>query len=406
MIVIVNRSFPFEGEPFLAIEQKYMDEDVIFFPEKGLSDKKNEGVKQKAIRLPLGDKTKYIPYILKSIFSKEFKEEISILKESKRFNSTNVKNLIKTWGYAMYMADFIDKEIKQSGVSDENLVLYSYWMISHGVICAALKRKHPKALFITRAHSYDLYEYRYPKGYIPLRKYIMDVADKILPISKNGEKYIKETYSYLNKEKVETKYLGTIDCGLNAKKDRDNVLNIVSCSSIIPLKRVSRIAQAISLLDFKVRWVHYGDGPLRKETEDMAKTLLDGKDVEFEFKGYTKNSELMDEYRKKHFDLFINVSEIEGLPVSIMEAMSFSIPAIATNVGGTSEITKKGKTGYLLDEDFTDQELADLIRKFKETSEYEKNLMRINCRKVWEENFNADKNFKEFYEFIKEEMNR
>ncbi|MBL3200697.1 glycosyltransferase, partial [Klebsiella pneumoniae] len=36
--------------------------------------------------------------------------------------------------------------------------------------------------------------------------------------------------------------------------------------------------------------------------------------------------------------LFLNLSTMEGIPVSIMEAISFGIPVVATDVGAVSEI--------------------------------------------------------------------
>lgn len=47
------------------------------------------------------------------------------------------------------------------------------------------------------------------------------------------------------------------------------------------------------------------------------------------------------------FDLFVNMSLSEGIPVSIMEAISFGIPIIATNVGGNAEIVND-ETGVLI----------------------------------------------------------
>ena len=52
---------------------------------------------------------------------------------------------------------------------------------------------------------------------------------------------------------------------------------------------------------------------------------------------------------KQEFDLFMNVSSSEWLPVSIMEAFSFVIPALVTAVGGNPEIVQEG-AGILLDE--------------------------------------------------------
>ena len=55
--------------------------------------------------------------------------------------------------------------------------------------------------------------------------------------------------------------------------------------------------------------------------------------ISFELKGFVDNNELLQIYTDKCFSFFINVSESEGLPVSIMEAASAGIPIVATDVG-------------------------------------------------------------------------
>jgi len=47
-------------------------------------------------------------------------------------------------------------------------------------------------------------------------------------------------------------------------------------------------------------------------------------------------------------DLFMLPSHYEGLPMSIIEAMCFSKPVVASNVGGVSELIRQGITGYVL----------------------------------------------------------
>lgn len=47
-------------------------------------------------------------------------------------------------------------------------------------------------------------------------------------------------------------------------------------------------------------------------------------------------------------DIFVLTSEWEGFPVSILEAMAFDVPVIATEVGGVPEMIQNGKTGLLI----------------------------------------------------------
>lgn len=50
-------------------------------------------------------------------------------------------------------------------------------------------------------------------------------------------------------------------------------------------------------------------------------------------------------------DIFMLPSHYEGLPMVIIEAMSFGKPIIASNVGGVSEIVRNNINGYALDND-------------------------------------------------------
>ena len=92
----------------------------------------------------------------------------------------------------------------------------------------------------------------------------------------------------------------------------------------------------------------------------------------------------------------MNTSTTEGLPVSMMEAMSYSIPVLATDVGGVGEIVKDGFNGMLISENFTDEELAEKIKEIILSSKEERAAMRKNARTFWEDNFDAEKNFTSF----------
>ena len=79
-----------------------------------------------------------------------------------------------------------------------------------------------------------------------------------------------------------------------------------------------------------------------------------------------------------------------------MEAISFGIPCIVTNVGGNGEIIHDKKNGYLLEKDFQAQDLAKLIKKIIEMSEEEYRELCDNARMFWEKEYSADKNYKKF----------
>jgi glycosyltransferase involved in cell wall biosynthesis len=48
------------------------------------------------------------------------------------------------------------------------------------------------------------------------------------------------------------------------------------------------------------------------------------------------------------FDIFVLASWYEGLPVTVMEALTLGIPPVATQVGGTPEVITSGVEGLLV----------------------------------------------------------
>ena len=90
------------------------------------------------------------------------------------------------------------------------------------------------------------------------------------------------------------------------------------------------------------------------------------------------------------------MSESEGIPVSIMEALSFGIPCIATDVGGTREIVVSGNNGWLLGEDYAVEAVAEIIRNYYTFTAEKTAQLRNNARLFWEQKYDADINYRKF----------
>ncbi len=48
------------------------------------------------------------------------------------------------------------------------------------------------------------------------------------------------------------------------------------------------------------------------------------------------------------YDIFLNTSDIDNTPVSVIEAMALGIPVVSTNVGGIPYLIEDNRTGYLV----------------------------------------------------------
>jgi glycosyltransferase involved in cell wall biosynthesis len=278
----------------------------------------------------------------------------------------------------------------------DDIVIYSYWMMDLA-LAALLVRQYgfPKSWVASRVHGYDLYSYRQIKGlHIPYQPYMMEQLNAVYPCSKDGERHLIQKYpEYAHK--INCRYLGTAESGVNPSGS--NGFHIVSCSSVSPLKRVELIGQAVALLmerHTSVYWTHFGDGGGLHELRKWSKTVLYPDNIRLA--GNTPNKDVLTYYAKNHCDLFVNVSTSEGLPVSIMEAQSFGIPTLATNVGGTSEIVIDGLTGALLNAEINAGQLADSIERFVVMSACEIQALRVSSKLRWAEYFSADTNYEAF----------
>ena len=87
-------------------------------------------------------------------------------------------------------------------------------------------------------------------------------------------------------------------------------------------------------------------------------------------------------------DLFVLSSDKEGLPLSLGEAMAYSIPCIATDVGGNKEIVSHGQTGLLVKPGSPEQ-LAEAIEYLLAHPE-ERCRMGANSLRRVQEHFNIE----------------
>lgn len=247
-------------------------------------------------------------------------------------------------------------------------IVYSYWLTTGSLASYLavhnLKKEIP---LISRCHRYDLYEESHKPAYCPFQHFLLSKIDFVLPISEQGRKYLIQKYPSIDPNKLKTFRLGVFS-GFASEMSKDSILHMVSCSNMVPVKRIHLIIEALENMDFTVFWTHIGDGPLREELQEKAKRLSSkNKKITVNFLGQKTNKEVLDFYKMNPVDLFINVSESEGIPVSIMEAASRGIPVIATDVGGASELVDDNeRVGYLLPVVVSPEEITAKIKYYFE----------------------------------------
>lgn len=404
-LILLTNAFPYgTWEPFLETEVKYFNkfDEIIIFALQTRSEMLNikRDINHDNVKIYPIKYLSRLEYFFKAfyaLFDKNFYNELIRLIKNK---SLSIKKIISLFVYLSRANHEYKMVLKNLNLNDlESSLIYSYRFEYQPYIAVKLKERFNIDLkIISRAHGIDLYEYRRASCYIPFREFLLQKIDKVYPCSIDGENYLQQLFPEY-KSKIKARYLGTISRGVAEYKLSDKI-KIISCSRTDPIKRIDKIINALGyLVDYDIRWEHYGDGDLTEELLTLASKKLNGK-IEYEFMGNVPNNELLEKYKKGNYYFFINVSESEGLPVSIMEALSFGIPCIATDAGGTREIINDNINGYLLNVNVTPKELSKSIINMINLDKNKYSSFRINARKIWEDKFDANINYKRFIDEI------
>lgn len=402
LLLLLTTSFPYDnGEEFLLNEVKYIQgfDKVLICPcnlkkDSAVTKKLPDFVSCHPLKTADSSKGAYASLLCKPYIW----GELNRLLKSGSFTAAKAHEMLFFMKRAFEIYEALSK-IEDLRSADE-VTIYSYWLFdaaAAGVLLADdLKRQGKKVLQISRAHRFDIYNEFAKYNYIPMRKFILEHIDRVLPCSASGAEYIRAQFPQYA-EKIQPAFLGTADHGVK-QGSRENGFHIVSCSFMVPVKRLHLIVKALEKADFPILWTHIGFGPLSGEIKAMASRLPSC--VQTEWKGQMDNASIMNYYKTTEISAFVNVSASEGIPVSIMEISSFGVPVIATDVGGTGEAVLTGENGYLLPADFSPEMLLARLRTLKELPDGEYARLCQNARSLWDEKFNAQRNYEKFYKEI------
>jgi colanic acid/amylovoran biosynthesis glycosyltransferase len=394
-LILLTSEFPYgTGETFLENEFPILSdsfEEILIFTErkKGESRINNSSIQVHLIH-SIGWKSR-----ISSLFNKEFYRELNYIRQQGKFNVST----FRTAWYSLSKATCIAKQL-ESFDNNESSVFYSYWLDEKALALALFKLRNPSLKVVSRAHGWDIYEERHPNNYLPYRNLLAENLDSVYTISENGNLYISDRYTRL-KEKLQVSRLGTLPLMSIPEKRNDDQFEILSISAIIPLKRVEKILEVVSSFqDVSIKWTHIGNGSEFEKVKELAiQKSQQNPNFSYEFLGQLSNSEVRDILATHSFDLFLNLSETEGIPVTIMEAQSGGIPVAATNVGGTQEIVNN-ENGFLVEKDFNMGEVVSIIQNYLSCTDVEKQPKRNASYENWKQNYNADTNYKEFVYLI------
>lgn len=251
------------------------------------------------------------------------------------------------------------------------------------------------------------FEVFYKNSNFILKKMIKDIlkkSDLVIVLGEKWKNVIQEiepsaNVKIFNNSVPVPKY----KVGLN-----DNGFNILFLGVLIKRKGIYDLIEAIKILNdsgvlekYNVKFTIGGSG---KEKEEIENKISDyNLDSVIDMVGWVDGE--LKESLLKNSQLFVLPSYNEGLPMAILEAMSYGIPVISTEVGSIGEVVCNYKTGFT----FKPGDINSLVQ-YIEKLITEKQLwyeMSGNCKKSIEEDFNEEKYFykveKEYKKLIEKE---
>lgn len=413
-LVIFTMHYPYKnGEDYVVSEIDHLSK--YFSDIRVVSAERNTQAELRKLPLNVCFETinrsyKFVKSIflgMKNCFSHRTVQELRYMKKNNiKLSFSNIKKIIVFNIIAARYKIWIKKKYHKDEV---NVVFYSYWLVEPAYALALVKSKY-KIFAISRAHGYDAFISR---GYQPFRSYIYEKMNYIYFVSKTAMNEFEERMRLCcnsNKKTLIHAPLGTQryhDSRENAHDFTNQDFSIVTCSNVIQLKRLDILIDALKeIKDCLITWHHFGDGPLLSWCKKEISHSLNNSCVKVIFHGRVTNESVHRFYQENKVDVFINMSDYEGVPVSIMEAFSYGIPCIARDVGGNSEIVTNKYNGFLLKSDANHLDFLSAIEHMIDMSSDDIKQLRSNCVSTWKRDYCANENYNKFAIHILSNLNK
>jgi len=337
---------------------------------------------------------KFVVDLALNLDSNKYNVSVGVFYKSKNnyFEKKLLENNIKIVNFSDSSKLKIMKNIKNYFKDNEVDVLHTNLNTILYTMFYAKKYKIPKKLFTFHsvANRVDsglkkkLYKYAFNKiNFIPVA--ISDyIKSTIKEEFKLDESKIECVYNGVNIEKFTPNY------ELNSSQ-----LNITNVGTLYYIKNHDLLIKAFKILidkgyDLKLNLL--GDGVRRQELEQLVSDLNLKEQVNFF--GVVDN---VSDYLQKS-DIYCCSSLVEGLPISVLEAMACGLPIVSTKAGGVVDIVFNDVNGYIC-ESFEPEDYASYIEKIivdKELRLKMKNESRKFVEKLSIEN--CTKNYEKIYE--------
>lgn len=194
----------------------------------------------------------------------------------------------------------------------------------------------------------------FTEGVKPLKGWVYQQIEKVLaPKTTKIITVSNYDYSLASEKKVVKKNnMTTIHNGIHSISNngqnfsQNRVPKIIMVARFEQPKRQDLLIEVLSTMTEK-EWqlVFIGDGSQMEAAKELSQQHHIADRVTF----LGSRDDIAEQLQQA--DIFVLLSDFEGLPISILEAMRAQLPIIASNVGGVPELIIDDETGYVVNHD-------------------------------------------------------
>ncbi len=366
----------------------------------------------------IGGPATFVPLIAKKLIEKNFKVEVICLSDSLNHNNHDFEfkvhrikrkqNLIYRWITTVLKIILIGR--KADLIFVNGLPMESY--IANLVLRKKVLRKvvgdwaweRGRNLNLTN-DAFDEFQDKKHSLHLEIAKFSRGWTTKKADLVITPSKHLK---SVVNKWGAENKNIKVIYNGTdlltikNYKSDK-KYINLITVGRLAPFKNIDKIILSLNKLQSinpnMYKLIIVGDGP---ERINLEKLVSDNKLTDcVTFTGQLEKNELNKYYQQS--DIYIQASGYEGLPHTLLEAISHNLSIVSTPIGGTNEILENNNNGWnidLVDGKYPDEnEIASKIIYLMENPDENENK-KDKANLLLKEKFDKEVNFKEYIKTI------
>lgn len=318
-----------------------------------------------------------------------------------RADISSPSDFLRAWSMAdnrRAVAANIHRLFAHYSLDPASTLLYTFWW-DHITEAAALaiRQWFPEATLVSCAHGHDIYDTRRQFRVRRFRDMSIATMARLYTASPDAARFAQArypqaasriNYRILGSRKSEPMRLA-IPHPYSARR-----ITIMSVSRVHPGKRVHlnlqlmiRLARRFPAVEFK--WIHLGGTSsellfLHRRAATAPSNLI------VRLLGEQPNERVHRIYSSEPVDWFLLLSESEGgLPIAVVEALSYGVPAIVSDIPGCRDAVIDYESGLLVDPAHPVDSAVDRLSPFIDAYA-DASAMRLHAFERWQKHLNAD----------------